>query len=276
MFEQAILQRPEEFRTLHEPMGDAFYWGSERISNRYSPEDCEKEFGKYKESTFAKVWDEIVEEPSEGPPRTFSKDMAQYLFPLPNTTTTSVPSLPKSSSDDVDNPTLIPSSRLLDPSIHHTFLIRTPKKAIPSYKRLCYPGSPTGFEYWDPEEVGLHEERKLFDYLRSQGMDPLVLDSEDLLKDPEGIMRIWCEDSSIPFDEKMLSWGEGTREHFEKWKGWHVAAENSTGMGKDLKAEHCTKHEETKVAKELAPEVLDAIDDNMEDYEYLKSFTRKA
>ena len=140
-------------------------------------------------------------------------DMAQYLFPLRNSTTTSVPSLPKDAEDDAENPTLIPSSRLLDASIHHTFLIRTPKKAVPSYYRLCYPGSPTGFEYWDPDEAGYAEERKLFDYLRSQGLDPLVIDSEDLLKDPAGIMEMWCQDSQIPFEERMLSWGEGTREH---------------------------------------------------------------
>lgn len=126
--------------------------------------------------------------------------MAQYIFPAPD------PSTPPSSL-------LVPTDALLSPTVHHTFLIRTPYKAIPSYHRLCYPSSPTGFEYWDPAEAGFREERLLFDLLRAEGRVPLVIDSEDLLRDPEGTMRMWCEDSGIEFDKEMLSWDEGTREH---------------------------------------------------------------
>ncbi|KAM0752296.1 hypothetical protein T439DRAFT_300045 [Meredithblackwellia eburnea MCA 4105] len=275
MFECALLQRQDEFRVLHEPMGDAWYFGNERIAPRYSKHVCERDHPQYSDSSFAKVWGHIVgEQPSGSPQRTFSKDMAQYLFPVKGSVT-SVPSLPKERSDD--NPTLLPREELLDPSVHHTFLIRTPQRAIPSYHRLCYPGSPTGFEYWDPEEAGYKEERKLFDYLRSQGVDPLIIDSDDLLKDPEGIMRMWCENSQIDFDPKMLSWDEGTRKHFEKWAGFHTAAENSTGVGKGLKEEHCTRHEspEAKEKPALPEEVLKAIEDNMADYNYLKRFCRK-
>jgi hypothetical protein len=149
-------------------------------------------------------WKGIVASPSRtdgGPRRTFSKDMAQYLFP----------SSPLSSADG--NPTLIPTSQLLSPSIRHTFLIRTPSKAIPSYHRLCHPGSATGFEYFDPSEAGYRELRLLFDFLRTQGVDPLVIESDDLLKEPTKVMRGWCESVGIQFDEGMLEWNEGTREH---------------------------------------------------------------
>ena len=44
--------RVEEFQVLHEPMGDAFYFGPEKVSTRYKTEDCPKEMLG---STFAKV-----------------------------------------------------------------------------------------------------------------------------------------------------------------------------------------------------------------------------
>ena len=59
------------------------------------------------------------------------------------------------------NPTIIPTEDLLAPDIVHTFLIRDPQKAVPSYYRLCSgeKSKLTGFEYFDPEEVGLNELR---------------------------------------------------------------------------------------------------------------------
>lgn len=161
----------------------------------------------------AQTWDNSIT-PTD-PPRTFSKDMAQYIFAPLTSSVTSVPSFgPDPPSDG--NPTLIPTSTLLNPNTSHTFLMRHPAKAVPSYDRLCYPGAPTDFDYFDPAEVGLRELRALFDFIKEQrgGEAPLVLDSEDLLKDPEAVMRIWCKEVGVEFEKSMLEWSEGSREHF--------------------------------------------------------------
>ena len=55
MFEQIILTRPKEFRVEHEPMGDAWYFGNERVSNRFNEEKCRSSYAQYKDSTFKKV-----------------------------------------------------------------------------------------------------------------------------------------------------------------------------------------------------------------------------
>lgn len=143
--------------------------------------------------------------------------MAQYIVSTPtNPTVASVPSLGPPGDG---NPTVIPTSSFLSPSIVHTFLIRTPKKAIPSYYRLCYPGAPTGFDHFDPDEAGYRELRLVFDFVRSQGgATPLLIDSDDLLADPEGVMQMWCEKVGIEFNPDMLNWGEGVREHFVSHK----------------------------------------------------------
>lgn len=103
--------------------------------------------------------------------------MAQYIIP-PTNAATSTPTLPDFEKDG--NPTVIPSDILLHPDIHHAFLIRTPAKAVPSecsafylvsfdkakcfvpgYYRLCGPpkAAITGFDYFDPAEVGLRESK---------------------------------------------------------------------------------------------------------------------
>jgi hypothetical protein len=138
----------------------------------------------------------------------------QYIFNQSSSThIKSVPSFCTDKDSTNDNTSLIPNSLLLDPSIHHTFLIRHPSKAIPSYEKLCFPGSDTGFEYFDPKEAGYRELRMLFDILKKEGRQPLLIESEELLKDPKGVMGMWCADSGIDFDESMLEWNEGTREH---------------------------------------------------------------
>ena len=140
--------------------------------------------------------------------------MAYYVFPPASSSVTSVPSLPFPRSDNV-NPTLIPTELLLDPTIHHSFLIRSPIKAIPSFYRLCNgdASAVTGFEFYDPEEAGYRELRLLYDFLRGEGRDPLIIDSEALIKNPEIVMKRWCDEAEIEFDESMLKWDEGTREH---------------------------------------------------------------
>lgn len=55
MFECALLTRPEEIRVLHEPMGDAWYFGPEKQSKRYSDEECQNEFKQFEESSYEKV-----------------------------------------------------------------------------------------------------------------------------------------------------------------------------------------------------------------------------
>ncbi|ORY92928.1 hypothetical protein BCR35DRAFT_320083 [Leucosporidium creatinivorum] len=283
MFEQSVLQRPKEFKVLHEPMGDAYYFGPEKVSNRFDDAKCSKDYAHFADSTFKKTWDNIIKHNSPSdPPRTFSKDMAQYIFAPTYSSATSVPSFSSTptTSDDDDNPTLIPTSTLLSPSTVHTFLIRTPTKAIPSYHRLCYPGAPTDFDYFDPEEAGYREVRALFDFIKkAKGRTPLVLDSEDLLKSPEEVMKIWCKEVGVEFDKGMLQWDEGVQEHFAKWPGWHESAQASTGMGKGLKDHHITPSNHASGTDSPKPDhpqiVKDAIEANIADYEYLKKFVVK-
>lgn len=161
------------------------------------------------------------------------------------------------------NPTVIPT-KVLD-QFHFTFLIRHPRSSIPSYYRCTVPplDKVTGFYNYMPSEAGYAELRRVFDYLRSVGQigpgittgnvkgDPLnglgparevsgkvdicVVDADDLLDNPAGIIEAYCKNVKLQFDEQMLKWEseedhQKAKEAFEKWKGFHEDAIDSRDL----------------------------------------------
>lgn len=131
---------------------------------------------------------------------------------------------------------------------HWTFLIRHPRRSIPSYYRCTVPplDDVTGFHDFMPSEAGYAELRKLFDYLLEQriigparaGDDAApvdealsggfssnsetsslnsdaprraaitVIDADDLLQKPEAILRTYCKEVGIDYSPQMLEWGD--------------------------------------------------------------------
>lgn len=167
----------------------------------------------------------------------------------------------------LDNPTVIPLELLR--KYHWTFLIRHPRRGIPSYVRCCTPplSETTGWDHFKPSESGYVELRRLFDYLREQriigpsvagrgpapgtktgeGEIPItVLDADDLLDKPEEAIRAFCEHTNIPFSPTMLQWDneedqKRVTEAFAKWNGWHNDAINSKGLTARTHPKVCPK-----------------------------------
>lgn len=144
---------------------------------------------------------------------------------------------------------------------HWTFLIRHPRKSIPSYFRCTIPplDEVTGFHQFMPNEAGYDELRRLFDHLLNQGIigparagetTPVdealnggestgpscsitVIDADDLLVSPEAILKVYCNEVGIDYKPSMLEWSDdGNQQHaqkaFEKWYGFHHDAIEST------------------------------------------------
>lgn len=158
------------------------------------------------------------------------------------------------------NPTVVPNSLLR--RFQHTFLIRTPEKGVPSYYKCCVDGA-AGFEYFDPAEAGYKELAILYAYLTNPESEynrsssspadtikyPLI-DAAELLKNPDVVVRDYCQAVGIPFEDNMLKWeahggspdsrskqdqgtaAESTAE-FAKWGSYHAVAEQSTGFRTD-------------------------------------------
>src|SRR3712207_3184809 len=103
--------------------------------------------------------------------------------------------------------------------LRHAFLIRDPRRLLVSYAKVRE--APT------LDDLGLRQQVAL--YRRFGGP---VVDSDDLLRDPERTLRALCSALDVPFDPAMLSWPAGPRETDGVWAPhWYAGVEASTGFG---------------------------------------------
>lgn len=347
-FERVFMTRRDTLQCVHEPFGDAYYFGPERLAERYEDDVQARKESGYSDSTYKTIFDRIAREGSEGK-RAFIKDMAQYWVPPNGKPATIAPSLvkykrgvgtdttqvrdgtpespregppyPYKTKGEDKNPSVIPADLLA--SFHFAFLIRHPRNSIPSYYRCTIPplDKVTGFYNFRPDEAGYDELRRLFDYLRDVGqigpkfagepesatngtngvngtngtngvnghnskVEICVIDADDLLDNPSGITEAFCKSTGIKYEPEMLKWDNEedhrvAKEAFEKWKGFHEDAIDST----ELKARTHKKTPKTdeqlfeewteKYGKEGAEVIRDTVAANVADYEYLKQFAIK-
>lgn len=108
--------------------------------------------------------------------------------------------------------------------VTNCFLIRDPAEVIVSY--LKKNGEPR------VEDLGFLQQAEIFDYVcTATGNAPPVLDADDVLANPERMLRRFCEAIGVQFSEKMLSWPPGLRETDGVWaKHWYDEVAKSTGF----------------------------------------------
>ncbi len=108
----------------------------------------------------------------------------------------------------------------------NAFLIRHPAEMLPSLAaKMGPPALP---------DTGLPQQVELLHAVRARtGVTPPVLDTEDVLQDPRGVLARFCAEVGVPFDERMLSWPPGRRATDGVWaKYWYEAVERTTGFEK--------------------------------------------
>jgi len=102
-------------------------------------------------------------------------------------------------------------------------LTRDPKDMLPSYAQKVR--QPT------MRDVGYAHHLELLDYLTDLGQKPMVIDSREILQDPEKRLIELCRHLGITFDKKMLSWEAGPRPEDGIWaKHWYHNVHKSTGF----------------------------------------------
>ncbi|KAF2843763.1 hypothetical protein M501DRAFT_1006229 [Patellaria atrata CBS 101060] len=337
-FERVFMTRRDILQCVHEPFGDAFYYGPERLSTRYEQDEDARIKCGFSESTYKTIFENIDRNNTEGK-RVFIKDITYYLLPPEGKPASIAPSLVHykrgvgtSSEEVIDvnakkdisvppypyltaaepgNPTVVPEQLLKQ--FHFTFLIRHPRSSIPSYYRCTVPplDEVTGFYNFMPNEAGYDELRRFFDYLKSVGLigpkfagqsdsssdssstgsdeegqvEICVIDADDLLDDPKGILSAYCKSIGIDFLERMLKWtDEDTKiahEAFGKWPGFHDDALSSNELRARQHKKKTKSDEEfhrewvEKYGEEGAKVIAETVKANVEDYEYLKQFAIK-
>ncbi|MEP1094762.1 MAG: sulfotransferase family protein [Cyclobacteriaceae bacterium] len=114
---------------------------------------------------------------------------------------------------------------------NNVFLIRDPKQLIASFAQVIE--QPT------MQDIGLKLEAEMLDYVieNTEG-NPVVLDSNIILADPQAGLESLCKSLGIPFEDSMLSWKEGPIPEDGTWaKYWYKNVHNSTGFMKQKTSE---------------------------------------
>lgn len=112
----------------------------------------------------------------------------------------------------------------------NVFLIRDPKQLIASFAQVIT--HPT------LQDIGLKHEADLLDFITKNGQQAIVIDSNNILPDPEKGLQELCSHLDIPFDPSMLSWESGSIPEDGTWaKYWYKNVHNSTGFSKQKTSE---------------------------------------
>lgn len=108
--------------------------------------------------------------------------------------------------------------------ITHTFLIRTPEKSIASYLRLDKDVTL--------EEIGIEAQHHHFEMVRKMtGETPVVIDADDLQRDPPATVRAYCRAIGVPFVPESLTWHEAVPDNWQHVAAWHAELSSSSGIG---------------------------------------------
>lgn len=109
--------------------------------------------------------------------------------------------------------------------VANILFIREPGQIISSYARVR--PSVT------MQDIGIRKQWELFNRLHELGHPPVVLDSGEILKDPEKVLTDLCVALCIPFYQEMLRWEPGPRKEDGVWAGyWYENVHHSTGFAK--------------------------------------------
>lgn len=106
----------------------------------------------------------------------------------------------------------------------HGFLLRDPRAMLASLDA----------KYPNPQlaDTGLPQQCAIFDSVCDKlGETPPVVDAQDLLQNPRGVLAQLCERLGLEFDEDMLSWSAGPRETDGAWAPyWYASVNETTGF----------------------------------------------
>lgn len=108
-------------------------------------------------------------------------------------------------------------------STNNIFLIRDPREMLPSLT-IQLPHATLS-------DTGLRRQWELYTELVDSGQHPIVLDSRELLLNPESVLRQLTLHLNIEFTSGMLTWKAGARDEDGVWAPhWYHAVRRSTGF----------------------------------------------
>lgn len=136
-------------------------------------------------------------------------------------------------------------------------LIRHPKKLIASFSKVI--------ENPSLNDIGIKKAAELFLFLKNNNKTPIVIDSDELLKNPSHYLEKLCVLLGIPFSEAMLSWQKGGIPEDGVWAShWYKNVHNSEGFAVQKSS-----------SQDLEERLIPLLEEAMPHYETLKNHILK-
>lgn len=152
----------------------------------------------------------------------------------------------------------------------HILLIRDPVAILSSWGAS---GSVHG-NAATPDEVGIIPLLSIYSSVKSKlhgkADTVIILDSDELVKDPETTLARICADLGIPYLDAMMTWKSGPHSCDGPWASWWYADVHQSSGWKRKTPEYGTSRYRT-----VNPDLMDALRASFPAYEYLKSLTPK-
>lgn len=232
-FERSIYMLKDQLEVKHEPLSISYYFSADRrtkISGYTAlPVDLSA-------PTYDEQYTSLVSKIQSGK-KLFVKDMAFYCG--------ATYQQQREMLDMLESKRQEPTG--CKDEIIHTFLIRNPTKSIKSLFK-----KQNEFDIYEgqthEEEIGILELQHLFHIVtKERGQKAIVVDADDLISNPEAIMRQYCDLSSLTFDPKMLDWeDEDFPKEWNIWGAWHDTAKAGTTFSKDAPVTYTTTQDNEK------------------------------
>ncbi|CAG8790397.1 11481_t:CDS:1, partial [Cetraspora pellucida] len=101
----------------------------------------------------------------------------------------------------------------------HTFLIRDPEKSVKSFYKSINKSNNKKLNF---DRIGIEESRKLYDIIKDTiNEEILLIDADDLIKDPKKILTKYCEFVNVNFRKEMLVWKPQKIDIWKNNYSWH-------------------------------------------------------
>ena len=108
-------------------------------------------------------------------------------------------------------------------NFENCILLRHPKEVISSYSKKNKLNTV--------EELGYPQQYEIIKYLKKINKSYVIIDSSELLKNPEKVLSNWCMKINIKFDKSMLRWEKGNYvSDGIWWESWYDNVIKTTGF----------------------------------------------
>ena len=106
-------------------------------------------------------------------------------------------------------------------NVSNIIFIRDPAQIISSYAQVIRDVKK--------EDIGIHQQWELYNFLVEKKQPFIIVDSGEILKNPQKVLSDLCDALEIPFYEQMLSWPAGAKPEDGIWaKYWYSNVHKTT------------------------------------------------